>query len=268
MDLGLRGRSAIVTGGSKGLGFATAAALVTEGANVAICSRTESEINDAVNSLRETAHSTFPEVPPRVVGYTADVRDGQAVREFVSAAAQDLGAVDILVNNAGGAHPGSPSTITDEAFEADFNIKVLSWQRLIKEALPYLRKSDQPRIINIGSVYGRVPDPGFFSTSVFRAADENLTKTWAAHLASEGILVNLVNIGVIETPQWENIRSKRAPELSMEEFFSKTVSEDIPLRRIGDAQELGDVVTFLASARSSYITGASIDVAGGMGLRF
>ncbi|MEX3505730.1 SDR family oxidoreductase [Corynebacterium sp. LK2510] len=197
-----------------------------------------------------------------------DVRDPEALTASIAQVADDFGGIDILVNNAGGAHPGTPESMSDEAFLADFDIKVHSWHRAIRAALPHLRRSAQARVINIGSVYGDYPDPGFFSTSVHRAAGENLTKTWAAQLGREDILVNLVNIGVIETPQWQNIREKRAPELSLEEFLQRTVEEDIPLGRIGQPKELGAVVAFLASAQASYVTGAVIDVAGGMGIRF
>lgn len=257
MDLGLTGRRAIVTGGSKGLGFATAASLITEGVDVAFCARNAAEVKKAQEELTALGKGTAH-------GFVVDITDNDQLQKFVNAAGQVLGGVDILINNAGGAHPGTGESITDEAFQADFNIKVLSWQRTIRAALPQLRDSNQARIINIGSVYAHSPSPAFFSTSVHRAAGVNLTKAWAAELAPEGILVNGVNIGVIETPQWANIRDKRAPGATMEEFFQATIDADIPLGSIGQPSELADVVTFLASARSSYITGTIIDVAGGM----
>lgn len=260
MDLGLEGRSAIVTGGSKGLGFATVKALAEAGAQVDFCSRSSKELTDAAATLAELGLTNTSATP-------VDVTDAEQVAEFVNSTAARRGGLDILVNNAGGAHPGTGESITDEAFQADFNIKVLSWQRMIRAALPYLRESDQARIINIGSVYAHSPSPAFFSTSVHRAAGVNLTKAWAAELAKDNILVNGVNIGVIETPQWANIRDKRAPGATMEEFFQTTIESDIPLGRIGQPNELADVVTFLASARSSYVTGTIIDVAGGMGLK-
>ena len=135
MDLGLNGRTAVVTGGSKGLGFATVQVLIDAGARVAFCARNAAEIKEAEEALGGGAR-----------GYVVDVTDAEQVERFISEAAADFGGIDVLVNNAGGAHPGTGETITDDAFQADFNIKVLSWQRTIKAALPHLRKSDQHRI--------------------------------------------------------------------------------------------------------------------------
>lgn len=254
MELGLNGRRAIVTGGSKGLGLAIATELVREGAQVRICARNEEEVLAAVEALG-----------PLADGRAVDVRDADQLAAFVDWAAQSLGGIDILVNNAGGAHPGTFETLQDEALVADFSIKVLSWFRAVKLALPWLKQSEAARIINIGSVYARMPDFKFFSTTVNRAAGLNFTKALAQELAPEGVLVNAVNIGCVKTPQWANIHAKRAPEKSEEQFFSDMAAEDIPLGRFGEPDEVSGVVAFLASDRASYLTGASIDVAGGMG---
>ncbi|MBK7821739.1 MAG: SDR family oxidoreductase [Tessaracoccus sp.] len=254
MDLGLNGRKAIVTGGSKGLGLAIAKELVAEGATVRICARDADEVAAAVAGLGERAD-----------GRAVDVRDAAQLAAFVEWAAESMGGVDVLVNNAGGAHPGTFQTLDEEALVADFNIKVLSWFRAVKLALPWLRRSDAPRVINIGSVYARMPDFRFFSTTVNRAAGQNVTKALAQELATDGVLVNSVNIGCVKTPQWANIHAKRAPEKTAEQFFADMAEADIPLGRFGEAHEVSGVVAFLAGSRSSYITGASIDVAGGMG---
>lgn len=257
MDLGLAGRRAVVTGGSKGLGLAIAAELLAEGAAVAICSRHADELEAAAAKLRTGGGS--------VTALPCDVTNPDQVQEFVGAAGQALGGIDILVNNAGGAHPGRFSTLTDADWQADFEIKTMSQVRCTRAALEQLRASSAPRVININAVYARYPDPAFFATSVNRAACLALAKALAMELAADGILVNTVNIGFVTTPQWENIHRRRAPEMPAEEFFDQMAAQEVPLERFGRPDEVSGLVAFLAGDRASYITGASIDVAGGMG---
>ena len=259
MELGLAGRRALVTGGSKGLGLAIARELAGEAVHVAICSRDEEEIAAAGEDLRALA----PEVV--VHAQRADVSDPDDVRDFVTRSAEALGGVDFLVNNAGRAHPGGFETLTDEDWEADLGVKLFSLVRCCREVLPYLRASGGGRIVNIGAVQARAPDPAFFATSVNRAAGNSFTKTLALELANENILVNGVNIGFVVTPQWDAIRQRRAPELERDEFFRAMAKDAVPLGRFGTAEEVAGIVAFLLGKRASYITGASIDVAGGMG---
>jgi 3-oxoacyl-[acyl-carrier protein] reductase len=257
VDLGLAGRCAVVTGGSKGIGLEIARELVSEGVAVAICARNTDEVQGAVKELSSQAGSVF--------GWSCDVTDPVAVDEFIKAAASELGGIDILVNNAGAAHPGTFETLSDEDWQADLDVKLFSQIRCTRAVLPYLRASEAPRIININAVYAKYPDPSFFATTVNRAACLNLTKALSQQYGPENILVNSVNIGFVVTPQWTNIRAKRAPELSEEEFFSQLAAKEVPLGRFGRVEEVSGLVAFLASDRASYITGAVIDVAGGMG---
>jgi 3-oxoacyl-[acyl-carrier protein] reductase len=254
MKLDLEGRRAIVTGGSKGLGLAIAQELVGEGAHVAICSRSEDEVRAAAAQLGG-----------KVYAQRADVTDPEQIRDFVAHAAEALGGIDALVNNAGRAHPGMFATLTDEDWIADLDVKLLSAVRCSREVLPHLRAAGGGRIVNIGAIQGRAPDPNFFATSVIRAAGNSFTKTLALEVAKDNILVNGVNIGYVVTPQWDNIHQRRAPELEREAFFQKLAAADVPLGRFGEPDEVSGIVTFLLSGRASYITGASIDVAGGMG---
>ena len=153
MKLGLEGRRALVTGGSKGLGAAIARELVSEGVRVAICARNEDEVLAAAEELG--------------AGYAqaADVTDPEQVRDFVARSAQELGGIDFLVNNAGGAHPGGFEQLSDEDWAADLDVKVFSLIRCSREVLPHMRAAGGGRIVNIGSVYSRYPDPAFFATS-------------------------------------------------------------------------------------------------------
>jgi 3-oxoacyl-[acyl-carrier protein] reductase len=144
-------------------------------------------------------------------------------------------------------------------------VKLFSQIRCIRAALPHLRASAAPRVININALYARYPDPAFLASSVNRASCLNLSKALSIELGSEGILVNSVNIGFVETPQWQNIHRRRAPEMPAEEFFGQLAKAEVPLGRFGRPEEVAGLVAFLASERASYIAGASIDVGGGMG---
>jgi len=254
MSADLAGRTAIVTGASRGIGLAIAAALVSEGANVVVTSRTQENADTAAATLGE-----------RAVGFAAHVVEEAAAAACVAFTIERFGGIDILVNNAGAAHPGNFESLTDEDWQGDLDVKLFSQIRCTRAALPHLRRSAAPRVININSVYAKYPNPQFFATTVNRAACLNLSKALAQEYGPEKILVNSVNIGFVVTPQWKNIKAMRAPEATEEEFFATLVKDEVPLGRFGTADEVSGVVTFLASDRASYLTGISIDVAGGMG---
>ena len=257
MELDLAGRKAIVTGGSKGLGRAIAEELAREGVDLAICSRNEDEIREAGLELEKTGRTVFSAV--------ADVTDEEQVKRFVGDAVAALGGIDILVNNAGRARPGTFQTLTDQDWKEDLDVKLFSMIRCSREVLPHMRSRGGGRIVNINAVQAKSPDHRFFATSTNRAATLAFTKTLSLELAPDNILVNSVNVGFIETPQWENIHNVRAPDLSREDFFEQMAADEVPLRRFGKPEEVAGVVAFLCSDRAAYMTGASIDVAGGMG---
>jgi len=257
MQLGLEGRSAVVTGGSKGLGRAIALELASEGAAVAICSRRAEELIPVVREIEAHGVPAFAR--------RADVTVADDVEAFLGAAADALGGIDILVNNAGGARPGRFEALTDQDWSADLDTKLFSIIRCVRAVLPHMRKRGGGRVINIGAVQARSPDPVLCATTTIRAAGLSLTKVLAQQYGPENILVNAVNIGLVTTPQWENIRARTAPDSSLDEFTTAFAQREVPLGRFGRPDEVSGLVTFLASDRASYLTGTSIDVAGGMG---
>jgi len=259
VELGLSGRRAVVTGGSKGLGRAIAASLAAEGAAVTICSRKSAEVESAAEEIRKAGG------PGQVTAMVCDVTVPAEVTAFIESAVTEMGGLDILVNNAGGARPGQFGTLTDDDWHADIEVKLFSQIRCIRAALPHLRRSQAARVININALYARYPDPVFLASSVNRASCLSLSKALSIELGREGILVNSVNIGLVLTPQWENIHRLRAPDTPPEEFFGQFAAAEVPLGRFGQPEEVSGLVTFLASDRASYIAGASIDVGGGMG---
>ena len=224
----------LVTGGSKGLGRAIALELAREGASVAICARGRQALEQVAEELRALGVPSCAQV--------ADVTDPEQAAALVTSSAEALGALDILVNNAGRAHPGNYETLTDADWQADVEVKLFSMIRCTRAALPYLRARGGGRVINIGAVYAKSPDPAFFATSVVRASTQNFSKTLALQLAPENILVNLVNIGYVVTDQWHSIHQRTAPDLPEEEFYAQLAAREVPMGRFGRDDEVAGLV--------------------------
>jgi 3-oxoacyl-[acyl-carrier protein] reductase len=256
MDLGLKGRRAIITGASKGIGKAIVFELAGEGVNVAICARGEAALQATADELRQ-------KTGVKVFARAADVTKAEASRSFVDEAAAALGGLDILVNNAGSALPGTFEEVDEARWRADLDVKLFAAMRCVRAALPYLKQSDQARIININSIVGRQSTPGYIANSTDRAACLAFNKVLSDNLARYGILVNSINPGNIKSEAWGSSLEYFAPDKALEEYYAE-VGRATPLGRVGDAGEVAAVVAFLASNRASYITGASIDVDGGL----
>jgi len=256
MDLGLKGRRALVTGGSKGIGKAIAFELAAEGALLALCARGE-------EALQSTAAQVREQTGARVFAGTADVTNTQEVKDLIAAAASDLGGLDILVNNAGSPLPGTFEEVDEDLWKADLEVKLFAAMRCVRAALPHLKKSDQARIININSIVGRQSAPAYIANSTDRAACLAFNKVLSDNLARYGILVNSVNPGNVKSEAWDSSLAYFAPDKELEQYYEK-VAQDTPLGRVAEAREVAAVVAFLASSRASYLTGASIDVDGGL----
>lgn len=256
MNLGLKGRRALVTGASKGIGKAIAFELAREGAALAICARGAGVLEETAAVLRE---KTCVDVFAR----TADVTDGKQVQSFVEQAAAALGGLDILINNAGSALPGTFEEVDEIRWRADLDVKLFAAMRCVRSALPYLKQSTQARIININSIVGRQIAPEYIANSTDRAACLAFSKGLADNLAPYGVLVNSVNPGNVKSQAWGSTLDYFAPDAELEEYYEQA-GRETPLGRVGEADEIAAVVTFLASKRASFITGASIDVDGGL----
>ncbi|MFQ5761582.1 MAG: SDR family oxidoreductase [Candidatus Bathyarchaeia archaeon] len=258
MDLGLKGKIAIVTGGSKDIGKAVALELSREGATVALCARSKEELEQAEAEIRSATRG-------EVFSTAADVRKVEDIESFVRAVVDRFGGVNILVNNAGRAKPGSFEQLRDEDWTDDLSVKLFSMIRFSRVVLPYMKSKRWGRIININAIIGRQSMPGFMASVANRGASLAFTKALSDEVAVDNILVNSVNIGFVKTPQWENIWRRKGGEMSFDEFIARMAEQYVPLNRFGEPEEVATLVAFLASEKSSYIAGASVDVGGGLG---
>jgi 3-oxoacyl-[acyl-carrier protein] reductase len=259
MDLGLKNKVAIVLAASKGLGRASAAALAAEGAQVVIGAR-DGQL------LAETARQLQQETGSRVLAVPTDVTRPADLEAIVEAARREFNGVDILVNNAGGPPPGRFDAFDDAQWQSAFELNLLSAVRLIRLVLPSMRARGGGRIINIVSTSVKQPIDGLLLSNAIRPGVVGLAKTLSVELGPDNITVNNVCPGRILTNrirQTGNFQSKLQQGISEEEALRDSV-QDIPLKRIGQPEELGALVAFLASQQASYITGTTIQVDGGL----
>ncbi len=259
MDLGLTDRVAIVTGGSEGIGKAAARSLAAEGARVAVCARRLEVLERAAAEIRSATGGS-------VLAVQCDVREEAAVQRLVQRVVDEWGRLDILVNNAGTSAAAPFEAVTDEMWTGDLQLKVYGAIYCIRASLPHMRAAGWGRIVNITTPAGKAAPGGSLPTSLSRAAGIALTKALSKDSAEHGILVNTVCMGLLKSGQHER-RFERAkaerPELTVEAWYDE-MGRRVPLGRVGEAHEAGDVICFLASERASYITGTAVNIDGGM----
>lgn len=256
MQSGLAGRVAIITGGSEGIGRATALALAREGARVAICARRPDVLQAAAAAISEEADATVIAVP-------ADVRDPAAVEAAVARVAAELGPPTILVNNAGTSAAAPFESVGDGDWANDIDLKLMAAVRLSRLVVPHMRAAGRGAIVNVTAIAGKAPGPSSLPTSVTRAAGIALTKAMSKDLARDNIRVNTVCIGLVKSAQIERNALRRFPGGTLEDAYAR-MAEPIPLGRVGEAAEAANVIAFLVSDLASYVTGVAVNIDGGM----
>jgi len=257
MDLNLQGKTALVAASSQGLGFAIAERLVREGANVMISGRDEDKLRHKVLELEQIGGG-------KAAFQKADISKNEDIKQLVSSTVEQFGGIQLLVNNAGGPPAGSFEEMSDETWQASFELNLLSYIRLIREALPYL-KEQGGKILNIASSSIKEPIPGLILSNTFRTGIIGLSKTLASEFAPYNILINTIAPGRIATDRIIHLDQVNADKFGVDrETIETRAKQEIPLKRYGTPEEFANVAAFLLSDANSYMTGNAYLVDGGL----
>ena len=258
MDLGLNGKNAIITGGSDGIGLAAAISLSKEGANVAILARTQEKLDNAVAEIKRDAKG-------KVLAISTDVREESSVISSINKVKDEFGKIDILVNNAGTSSASPLEEMTNEQLTEDLSLKVYGAIFCARAVIDDMKSNGSGSIINITTPGGKATAGGSQPTSLSRAAGISLTKAWSKEYASQNIRVNTVCVGLLKSGQHrtrvENIQ-KEKPDYTLEDHW-EVMGKNVPMGRVGEAIEVGNVICFLSSSKASYVTGTAVNVDGG-----
>jgi 3-oxoacyl-[acyl-carrier protein] reductase len=258
MDLGIKGRSAIVTGGSRGIGRETARQFLEEGVRVTICGRNGETLN---RTREELAKATGGEIQAVV----ADMTKQNDIERLVGTAKERYGTVDILVNNAGQMYSGRFAVMTDEGLRTQFETKIFGFLRAIRLVYPIMRAQHWGRIVNLIGGAGKEPDPYMFGSGITNSGLLNITKSLSTEFGEDNVLVNAVCPGWVDTNLWRRNAQGLAQELGAksEEEARRQAARKNSLNRFGKPEELANAIVFLCSERASYITGVSLNLDGG-----
>ena len=251
-DLGLNNKVVLITGGSDGLGYASAELLSTQGAKVIICGRRGEYLKEKAAKISEKTKNS-------VLAIQADVSKADDCKNLVDETISNFKKIDVLVNNAGASAAGLFEDVTDENWEDDINLKLMSTVRMCRLVIPYMKANEEGVIINATIGGGKAPNAGSLPTTVTRSAGINLTKSLANEYAKNNIRVNTICIGLIKSAQWD----RRSGTGSVDELY-KEMSKKVPMGKVGEEIDYANLVAFLSSNKSSYITGTAINLDGGL----
>ena len=255
MQITLDGRTAVITGGSKGLGLAIATRVAASGGNVAILARDPAALEAARTTISQTARG-------KVAAFSCDVRRAEDIVRTHQAVLDTFGNVDILVNNAGTSRTAAFETVTDEIWQEDLDLKLFAAIRLTRLVWPRMKERQWGRVINVLNIGAKAPQAGGAPTAVSRAAGMALTKVLAGEGAPHNVLVNALLVGKVVSDQWVRRHQDQGANVPFEEF-TRTMAKGIPMGRMGTAEEFANIACFLASDAASYLTGTAINVDGG-----
>ena len=264
MKLNLKNKNAIVCASSQGLGKAAALDLAEEGVNLAICSRDQDKINKVKEEIHQKINSEI-----KVIALQVDLDSPDEIQAFYKQVENDLGSVDILVNNNGGPPPSTFEQLSDDDWQKAFNSTMMSCLRLSKLVIPNMKKNAWGRIINISSVSVKTPVNGLFLSNSLRMGVLGWAKALSDELAPHGVTVNTVCPGYTRTERVEAILETQSNSSGLKkEDIEKSIAENIPMKRVGEAEDLAGLITFLASEKADYMTGLAIQVDGGSARTF
>ena len=264
MNLNLNNKNAIVCASSQGLGKAAALDLAEEGVNLAICSRDQDKINKVKEEIHQKIDSEI-----KVLALQVNLDSPDEIQAFYKQVENDLGSVDILVNNNGGPPPSTFEQLSDDDWQKAFNSTMMSCLRLSKLVIPNMKKNAWGRIINISSVSVKTPVNGLFLSNSLRMGVLGWAKALSDELAPHGVTVNTVCPGYTRTERVEAILETQSNSSGLKkEEIEKSIAENIPMKRVGEAEDLAGLITFLASEKADYMTGLAIQVDGGSARTF
>ena len=256
IDMRMKGRNALVTGASKGIGLAIATNFAMAGANVVIVGRRQDALETAKDAIVRAGQT-------KVLPVSADVSKAADCARAIKEAEAALGHIDVLVNNAGTSQTGAFESVTDEVWQADLDLKLVAAIRLARAVLPGMKARRWGRIINILNTGAKAPRAGSAPTAVSRAAGMALTKVLAGEGAPHNVLVNALLVGLIESEQHERKHANDPKGKTLAEHYAE-MGKPIPMGRVGRAEEFANLALFLASDAGTYVTGTAINIDGGM----